>query len=78
MEVSERFCVFMKKVKKPLVLKTAIKTSLVVGVLLNVSNQGHEIFAGTGTHIDSILLNFIIPFCVSAYSGAKTIDESSP
>lgn len=58
---------------KPRILYGAIKVSLVVGTLLNVINQWESVMAGQGLMIGHLLLNYFVPFCVSAYSGAKAL-----
>lgn len=58
---------------KPRILYGAIKVSLVVGTLLNVINQWESIMAGQGLMIGHLLMNYLVPFCVSAYSGAKAL-----
>lgn len=58
---------------KPRILYSAAKVSLVVGSLLNVINQWDYLVAGQGLMIDHLLFNYLVPFCVSAYSGAKAI-----
>jgi len=52
------------------ILWDSLKTALVVGLLLNLINHGSEVQEGE-LHWRSIFLNFVIPFCVSAYSGAR-------
>jgi len=54
-----------------LILWDSLKTALFVGVLLNLINHGEELFQRNDIHWGSIVLNFVIPFCVSAYSGAR-------
>lgn len=53
------------------ILRNALKVSLVVGTLLNLINQGERLFAGDALSWGHVFLNFLVPFCVSAYSGAK-------
>lgn len=58
---------------KPRILHGAIKVSLVVGTLLNVINQWESIMVGQGLMIGHLLMNYLLPFCVSAYSGVKAL-----
>lgn len=57
----------------PRILYSAAKVSLVVGTLLNVINQWEYMMAGHGVMIGHLLMNYFVPFCVSAYSGAKAL-----
>jgi hypothetical protein len=54
----------------------AFKVSLVVGSLLNFVNHGAAIIHG---HIawGNLALNYLIPFCVAAYSGARAMQKKS-
>ncbi len=53
------------------VLTGGLKVSAVVGTLLNLVNQGPAIFAGTEPNWAGLVANYLIPFCVSVYSGAR-------
>lgn len=55
----------------PDILKNAVRVSLLVGTLLNGVNQGQRLWQGQGLLWGQALLNYLVPFCVSAYSGAK-------
>jgi len=57
----------------PKIIYSATKVSLVVGTLLNVINQWEYILAGQGIMVGHLLMNYMVPFCVSAYSGAKAL-----
>jgi hypothetical protein len=50
----------------------AIKLALVVGTILNLINQGGDLMAG-GAHFSwaHCILNYAVPFCVSAFSGGR-------
>ena len=48
-----------------------IKVSIVVGTLLNSVNYGPSVLAGHNPSFIGLLLNYMIPFCVSVYSGAR-------
>jgi len=50
-----------------------LKVSLVVGTMLNLVNQGEYLLAGQGLMIGHALLNYLVPFCVACYSGAKAL-----
>jgi len=55
-------------------VKSAIKVSLVVGILLNFINQGVEICTLDVEHINwwKLGLTFTVPFIVSIYSAIQT------
>jgi hypothetical protein len=65
-------CALVKSALSPPILVDSLKTGLLVGLILNLINNGHALFDGTGISWGSVLLNFIVPFCVSAYSRAHT------
>jgi len=45
--------------------------SLVVGTLLNLINQAGPVLNGAPLSWPHLLLNYLVPFCVSSYSAAK-------
>lgn len=53
------------------VVLNALRVSLVVGSILNLINQGGALLSGSGVSWAHILLNYVVPFCVSSYSAAK-------
>ena len=61
----------VKSALSPPILVDSLKTGVIVGVILNLINHSQALFDGTAISWGSVLLNFIIPFCVSAYSGAR-------
>jgi len=68
---------FLNLIFTPRILFGAIKVSLVVGTLLNVINQWEYMMAGKGLMIGHLLMNYLVPFCVSAYSGAKALESQT-
>ncbi len=50
----------------------AAKVALVVGTLLNVINQGGHLADGLPLSWLQIVLNYLVPFCVSSYSAARS------
>lgn len=54
-------------------LLNATKVSLVVGTLLNIINQWEYIMTTQEIMFEHLLMNYLVPFCVSAYSGAKAL-----
>lgn len=61
------------KLTAPGILRNAVKVSLGVGTVLNLVNQGPQVLAGQEIQVGRALLNFLVPFCVAAYSGAKAV-----
>ena len=51
---------------------SSLRISLVVGTVLNLINQGGDWFHGEGLHAGHFILNYIVPFCVAAYSAIRT------
>jgi hypothetical protein len=63
-----------------LTLLAASKVSLIVGSILNIINQGDVIFSmndsqGSAVSWGHIIMNYLVPFCVAAYSRVKTEHE---
>ena len=50
---------------------TALKVAIVVGIFLNIINQGPRLIEGDGVNWLQVILNFFVPYCVASYSGAK-------
>jgi hypothetical protein len=55
------------------VVARSLKISLVVGAALNVINQWDSLMAGTGLRIGSLMLNYLVPYCVASYSAVRTL-----
>lgn len=53
------------------ILRNAAKVAFIVGLVLNVINQGPALWYGGDISWWHVLLNFLVPFCVSSYSAAK-------
>jgi hypothetical protein len=53
------------------VLLFALKVCAVVGVVLNLINQGPLLLAGGQFSWVHGVLNFVVPFCVSSFSGGR-------
>ncbi len=66
---------FQQAIKTKKLLKRAAIVSLVVGTVLNVINQGHAIWGGQSIVWVNALLTYMVPFCVSSYSGAVSMLE---
>ena len=55
----------------PRIAGSSIRVSLVVGTLLNLINQGESLLAGEGIMVGHMLLNYLVPYGVASYSGAR-------
>ena len=55
----------------PRIAKNAARVALVVGSVLNLINQGETVWSGQGVRWGNLLLNYLVPYCVSTYSAAK-------
>ncbi|AOW13795.1 hypothetical protein LPB72_01770 [Hydrogenophaga crassostreae] len=53
------------------VLGFALKVCSVVGVVLNLINQGPQLLDGGSFSWWHGVLNFVVPFCVSSFSGGR-------
>lgn len=51
----------------------AVRVSLVVGTVLNLINQGEYLLAGEGVMVGHMLLNYLVPYGVASYSGARAV-----
>ncbi len=70
--MSKNRLIFCIASSKELLLK-AIKIALVVGILLNLINQGEEILDLNMQEVNmyKLVLTFIVPFCVSMYTAVS-------
>ncbi len=53
------------------IVVAAIKVALVVGTLLNLINQGGRMYDGLPLSWFHVVLNYLVPYCVSSYSAAR-------
>lgn len=51
--------------------KSALMVSLVVGTVLNVVNNGEQIWMHHTVNLWHVGMNFFVPYCVSSYSAAR-------
>jgi len=49
----------------------ALKVSAVVGTVLNLLNNGPAWWHGDAVSLWRVLLNYVVPYCVSSYSAAR-------
>ena len=64
--------IFKIALSKPLIIK-ALKIAFVVGIILNLINQGEAIFSFNINEINlfKLLFTFTVPFCVSMYTAVS-------
>lgn len=60
---------------QPRIAANALKVALFVGTVLNLINQGGRLLDGTPLSWTQIVMNFLVPYCVSTYSAAKNETE---
>jgi hypothetical protein len=53
------------------VIRLALRTSLLVGSLLNVINQGDALFGAGSVHWFKLGLTYLVPYCVATYSATS-------
>ncbi|GAB4178368.1 MAG: hypothetical protein OHK0026_02730 [Rhodocyclaceae bacterium] len=69
---------FFRVMASPRIVGNALRVSLVVGTVLNLINQGEYLMAGSGLMLGNVALNYLVPFCVSAWSGARALPIHEP
>lgn len=62
----------------PRIARAALKVSLVVGTVLNLINNGEQLWVHHTVNLWHGLLNFVVPFCVSSYSAARNQAQRPP
>lgn len=55
----------------PRIARSALKVALVVGTVLNLINNGPQLWTQHTVNLWQAVMNFVVPFCVSAYSAAR-------
>lgn len=71
----------LKKAFSPPTVVRSLIVAAIVGVILNVINQGAEIVGGKPPDVIKLLLTFAVPFLVAsfgAYSAYTAREESQP
>lgn len=56
----------------PAILKQSLLTSIIVGSVLNLINQGAVLWGDAQLNVTQLLLTYLVPYCVSTFSGVKT------
>ena len=69
---------FFRAMSSRKIVCNALKVSVVVGTALNLINQGEYLMAGQGLMMGNVALNYLVPFCVSAWSGARALPIHEP
>lgn len=64
---------FFRVMLSPRICGNSLRVSLVVGTVLNVINQGEHLLAGQGVMMGHAVLNYLVPFLVASYSGARAV-----
>jgi len=64
---------FFRAMATPKIAGNGLKVSLVVGTVLNLVNQGEYLLDGQGLMMGHAVLNYLVPFCVACYSGARAL-----
>jgi hypothetical protein len=49
----------------------ALGLALMVGTILNLINQGDALLAGGPVDLAKLLLNYVVPYCVSTYGAVS-------
>lgn len=53
------------------IVRNAITVSLVVGTVLNLINQSGPVLRGEHVAWWNVLMNYVVPYCVSTYSAVR-------
>ena len=72
MTTASTFSLWRQHAMAPQLVKRSVKTAILVGSILNLINQGSAIWGEEEINWINLLLTFLVPYCVSTYSGAMT------
>jgi hypothetical protein len=61
----------MEIATSPMVVRLALRTSLVIGSLLNVINQGDALFGSAPLQLFKLVLTYMVPYGVATYSATS-------
>ena len=53
------------------IVQAAIRVAIVVGTILNLINQGGRLYDDLPLSWFHVVLNYLVPYCVSSYSAAR-------
>jgi len=62
---------FLSALMKTQIVISALKVSLVVGTILNLINHNGLILGDGNLSWLHVMMNYIVPYCVSSYSAAR-------
>lgn len=62
---------WMRAALSPDIVRGALAVALVVGIALNLINQSERLTLGQGISMPHLLLNFLVPYLVATWSGAR-------
>jgi len=51
--------------------RRSLQVALIVGVILNLINQGDALIAGADVNMLKVTLTFIVPYCVATYGAVS-------
>lgn len=63
--------VLIEAVRRPEVIRNALRVSAVVGTILNLINQGDRLPDLSAISWPHVLLNYLVPYVVASYSAAR-------
>ena len=71
LDVPARMVRFCRVASSPPIPRNALRISFVVGSILNLINQGHNIFGDSPVSWPHFFMNYLVPFCVATYSATQ-------
>lgn len=70
-EESRPAIALLRRARSSRIARPAFKVAVVVGIVLNVINNGDYVLRGEVINWWQVGLNFLVPYCVSSYSAAR-------
>lgn len=67
---------FLSIALRPAIMFTALKVSAVVGSILNIINQWSGIVGDAPISWVHVVMNYVVPYCVSTYSAARVAQRT--
>lgn len=58
------------------VVQLALRTSVIVGSVLNLINQGDALLGDAKLHLFKLALTYLVPYCVATYSATSVLLKS--